>query len=130
MPGNITSGGFWPGAVYRIRDAFENLRGVPRNSPVSNVIHLGMGFAGMGAAALGASTIDSQADRSAALAKMDAMALPVATSSVFITAGMQFMTKHRTGTLPRGLNPIYFLTVGAYAANETMTKNLREGMER
>jgi hypothetical protein len=112
-----------PGWLYRARDAAEFVKHIPRNSPVSAVVHtlMGMGLAAgatLGVAALLPEHDPKNPDRwdkvSYLNASRNAVAGAAAIGAVFTTLGMQRNTPQMT-TLARGINPIYFLGVGAAA---------------
>ncbi len=112
-----------PQWLYKARDAAEFTRHIPRNSPFSAVVHtlMGMGIAAgatLGVAALLPEHDPENADRwdrvSYLKASSGAVAGAAAIGAVFTTLGMQRNTPQGVA-LARGINPIYFLGVGAAA---------------
>lgn len=105
------------------RDVLEFGRHIPRNSPVSSVVHTLMGF-GLGAAvSLGGAAMladkpdpehPEKWDRDSWLHTSRGLLTAGGALAVLITAGMQFNTPQKV-PLARGLNPMYFLGVGAFA---------------
>ena len=112
-----------PQWLYKARDAAEFTRHIPRNSPFSAVVHTLMGM-GIGAAAtLGVAALMPEHDPdnpdrwdkvSYLKASRNAVAGAAAIGAVFTTLGMQRNTPQAV-PLARGINPIYFLGVGAAA---------------
>ncbi len=112
-----------PGWIYRARDAAEFVTHIPRNSPVSAVVHTLMGGGIAAGATLGVAALlpkhdPNDPDRwdkvSYLNASRNAVAGAAAIGAVFTTLGMQRNTPQMT-PLARGINPIYFLGVGAAA---------------
>lgn len=111
-----------PGWLYRARDAAEFAKHIPRNSPVSGVVHtlMGMGLAAgatLGVAALMPDRDPAKPDRWDKVSYLTASRNAVAGAgaiAVVTTLGMQTGTLQNT-PLARGINPIYFLGVGAAA---------------
>lgn len=112
-----------PSAAQRVRDVLEFGRHLPRNSPVSGIVHTLMGF-GVGAAITwgAASLLDDKPDpkdpgrwdRDSWLKTSRAGVTATGALMVLITAGMQFNTPQKV-PLARGLSPLYFLGVGMFA---------------
>lgn len=111
-----------PNWIYRARDAAEFAKHIPRNSPVSGVVHtlMGMGIAAgatLGVAALMPPHDAQQPDRWDKVSYLNASRNAVAgvgSIAVLATLGMQTGTLQHT-PLARGVNPVYFLGVGAAA---------------
>ena len=126
MPGVAEAGAVarrLPAWIYKARDAAEFTKHIPRNSPVSAVVHtlMGMGLAAgatLGAAQLFPEHDPKRPDRwdevSYLNASRNAVAGAGAIGAVFTTLGMQRNTPQGV-TLARGINPVYFLGVGAAA---------------
>jgi len=113
-----------PGWLYKLRDALEfNAKGnIPRNSPISTVVHTVMGMAGAASVTLGVAALMPKPDpdrpddwnRDSYLNTARNTVMAASALTVFITAGMQFNTPQHL-PLARGLNPLYFLGVGGWA---------------
>jgi hypothetical protein len=111
-----------PNWLYKARDAAEFVRHIPRNSPVSGVVHtlMGMGLAAgatLGVAALLPKHDPKNADRWDKVSYLEASRNAVAGAgaiAVLATLGMQTNTPQNVA-LARGINPVYFLGVGAAA---------------
>ncbi len=111
-----------PQWIYRARDAAEFAKHIPRNSPVSGVVHtlMGMGIAAgatLGVAALMPQHDAANPDRWDKVSYLNASRNAVAgvgAIAVLATLGMQTGTLQQT-PLARGVNPVYFLGVGAAA---------------
>jgi hypothetical protein len=111
-----------PQWIYRARDAIEFTRHIPRNSPVSGVVHtlMGMGIAAgatLGVASLMPEHDPKDTDRWDKVSYLNAARNAVAGAgaiAVLATLGMQTGTAQAT-PLARGINPVYFLGVGAAA---------------
>jgi hypothetical protein len=111
-----------PQWIYRARDAAELSKHIPRNSPVSGVVHTLMGMAlaagvTLGVAALMPEHDPAKPDRWDKVSYLNASRNAVAGAgaiAVLTTLGMQSGTLQQT-PLARGVNPIYFLGVGAAA---------------
>lgn len=109
--------------VRKGRDVLEFGKHIPRNSPVSSVVHTLMGFAGAGAITLGGAALlrdepdpknPGAWDRDSWLHTSRAGITAAGALTVLITAGMQFNTPQKV-PLARGVNPMYFLGVGSFA---------------
>lgn len=111
-----------PGWVYKARDAAEFSKHIPRNSPVSSLVHVAMGGAAAAGIIFGVGALmpehdPNQPDRWDRLSWMNASrnAMVVGgAASVILTLGMQSGTPQHV-PLARGINPVYWLGVGAAA---------------
>jgi hypothetical protein len=120
QPGGMSR---WTQVLRRGRDAAEFGSHIPRNSPVSSVVHTLMGFGGAAAVTVGGAALLADKpdpanpgawDRDSWLHSSRAGVTAAGAMTVLITAGMQFATPQHT-PLARGVNPLYFLGVGAFA---------------
>jgi hypothetical protein len=117
-PSRLTS---W---IRRGRDVLEFGSHLPRNSPVTGIVHTVMGMGGAAAITLGGAAMISRNpadpndpgawDRDSWLHSSRNAVTGAGVLTVLITAGMQFATPQHQ-PLSRGLSPMYFLGVGAYA---------------
>lgn len=111
-----------PQAIYKARDTAEAVRHIPRNSPMSGVIHTIIGGTLAAATTLGVAALmpehdPQRPDRWDQVSYLNASRNAVAGAGalgVIATLGMQTATPQAT-PLARGINPLYFLGVGGAA---------------
>lgn len=100
-----------PPWVYKGRTAIESL--IPRASPVSAALHMGVGGVGASAAIVAGSQAFTDGGESALdFMKTGRNLLTLGVAPILLTAGMQAATPGGRA-LPNGIAPMYFLSVGA-----------------
>lgn len=108
--------------VRRARDAAEFSKSIPRNSPVTPVVHVLMGMGLAAGATLGVASLKSSTphadgtlnDRDEWLRMSRTAVAGAGALVVVLTAGAQFVTPQGSA-LARGLVPMYSLGVGSAA---------------